>query len=106
MVCSYSRNCWIEQSFTIHDSHLHIHLRVSRGGRWIQCIEGEPFSSHIFAHSPISFRVEDGRMVTISMRYATVLSMHVAVLERREREWKREEWFRVVICLPLNELND
>ena len=44
-------------------------------------------------------------MVAISMCYATVLSMHVTVLERREREWKREEWFRVVICLPLNELN-
>ena len=45
-------------------------------------------------------------MVTISMRYATVLYIHLVVLERREREWKREEWFRVVICLPLNGLND
>ena len=45
-------------------------------------------------------------MVAISMCYATVLSMHVTVLERRERDWKREEWFRVVICLPLNGLND
>ena len=40
VVYSFSRNCWIEQSVTIHDSHLHVHLRVSRGGRWIQCIEG------------------------------------------------------------------
>ena len=45
-------------------------------------------------------------MVTISMCYTTVLYIHVVVLERREREWKREEWFRVVICLPLNGLND
>ena len=45
-------------------------------------------------------------MVTISMCLITVLSIHLVVLERREREWKREEWFRVVICLPLNGLND
>ena len=45
-------------------------------------------------------------MVAISMCYATVLYIHLVVLERREREWKREEWFRVVICLPLNGLND
>ena len=45
-------------------------------------------------------------MVTISMCYATVLYIHLVALERREREWKREEWFRVVICLSLNGLND
>ena len=45
-------------------------------------------------------------MVAISMLYVTVPFIHVAVLERGEREWKREEWFRVVICLSLNGLND
>ena len=45
-------------------------------------------------------------MVAISMCYATVLYIHFVVLERREREWKREEWFRVLIYLPLNGLND
>ena len=45
-------------------------------------------------------------MVAISMCYATVLYIHLVVLERGEREWKREEWFRVVICLSLNGLND
>ena len=40
VVCSFSRNCWIEHSVTIHDSHLHVHSRVSWGGRWIQWIEG------------------------------------------------------------------
>ena len=45
-------------------------------------------------------------MVAISMCYATVLYIHLVVLERREREWKREEWFRVLIYISLNGLND
>ena len=45
-------------------------------------------------------------MVAISMCLITVVSIHMTVLERREREWKGEEWFRVVIYLPLNGLND
>ena len=64
------------------------------------------FSSHIFAHSPISFWVECGRMVTISMCYATVLYIHLVVLERGEREWEMGEWYKVVIYIALNRLND
>ena len=45
-------------------------------------------------------------MVAISMHYITNLSIHVAVLERREREWKKENRFWVMICFILNGLND
>ena len=44
-------------------------------------------------------------MVAISMPYVTIPFIHLTVLERREREWKREEWISMLIDISLNELN-
>ena len=63
------------------------------------------FREQWYAHSPISLWVEYEITVAISIRYVTVPSIHLVVLERRGWEGKIEEWFRVVFHLTLRILN-